>query len=438
MVEKKEINFPRYEHYKDSGIEWIGEIPAHWDTLKMQYLFRDVSIKNRANAELLSVTQNQGVVPRSWVENRMVMPSGNLESFKYIEKGDFAISLRSFEGGLEHCYADGIISPAYTVLKCNPEWVQAGYFKYLFKSYSFISELQLSVVGIREGRNVSYSLLSQSIMPIPPIVEQTAIAQFLDHKTAQIDRAIAIKEAQIKLLNERKQIMIQEAVTKGLDPSVPMKDSGIEWIGEIPAHWDVKLLRHIGFTQNGVSEGAEYFGLGHPFVSYGDVYNDFQLPSSVKGLANSSELDRRLYSVQIGDVFFTRTSETIDEIGISSTCLQTIPNAVFSGFLIRFRPTKKELDEGFSSYYFSTTFVRNFFTSELNLVTRVSLSQGLLKKLPVLLPPKSEQKTIFNFLENQKEKINMAINVYESQIQTLKEYKTTLINEAVTGKIKVY
>ncbi len=231
---------PKYEDYVDSGVEWLGDLPSHWDAVKMKFLFKDTSMKNKPNETLLSVTQSQGVVPREWVENRMVMPSGNLESFKFIAKGDFAISLRSFEGGLEYCHHDGIISPAYTVLKTKKDYLLAGYYKYLFKSQTFISELQTSIVGIREGKNISYEELQYSLLPIPAEEEQTRIANFLDKKTALIDEAISIKEQQISLLKERKQIIIQQAVTQGLDPNVPMKDSGVDWIGKVPAHWEVK------------------------------------------------------------------------------------------------------------------------------------------------------------------------------------------------------
>src|SRR5680860_1248747 len=151
---------PRYEKYKDSSVEWLCEIPEHWQVIRMKYLYRDVSTKNRPNELLSSVTQDRGVIPRDWIESRMVMPSGNLETFKFIEQGDFAISLRSFEGGLEYCYHDGIISPAYTVLKKVKDNLYPFFYKYLFKSISFISELQTSVVGIREGKNISYSELS--------------------------------------------------------------------------------------------------------------------------------------------------------------------------------------------------------------------------------------------------------------------------------------
>src|SRR5690554_1958581 len=142
-----QTNINKYPTYKDSSVEWLGKIPEGWDSVRMKFVFKDVSLKNKPDAKLLSVTQTQGVVPREWVENRMVMPSGNLESFKFIEKGDFAISLRSFEGGLEYCHHDGIISPAYTVLKKRKS-IKEEYYKYLFKSKSFISEIQTSIVGI--------------------------------------------------------------------------------------------------------------------------------------------------------------------------------------------------------------------------------------------------------------------------------------------------
>jgi type I restriction enzyme S subunit len=255
---------PKYQAYKDSGVAWLGELPRQWDAIKMKYLYRDTSVKNKASETLLSVTQTQGVVPREWVENRMVMPSGNLASFKFIKKGDFAISLRSFEGGLEYCHHDGIISPAYTVLKAKHSLLCSGYYKYLFKSQAFISELQTSVVGIREGKNISYEELRYSLLPIPKPQEQFSIANFLDQKTAQIDEAIAIKEKQIALLKERKQIIIQKAVTQGLNPNVPMKDSGVDWIGKVPSYWPIKKLKTVARIKNGIDYKAVESESGYP------------------------------------------------------------------------------------------------------------------------------------------------------------------------------
>ena len=168
-----------------------------------------------------------------------------------------------------------------------------------------------------------------------------------------IDALIAAKEKTNALLKERRQSIIYEAVSKGLNPDAPMKDSGIEWIGQIPEHWDTLRLRFLGTFQNGISKAGEFFGSGYPFVSYGDVYKNEVLPTVPGGLVESTESERELYSVQKGDVFFTRTSETKEEIGIVAVCKETIPNATFAGFLIRMRPTTNAVTTDFLRYYFS-------------------------------------------------------------------------------------
>ena len=217
----------------------------------------------------------------------------------------------------------------------------------------------------------------------------------------------------------------------------PMRDSGVEWIGEVPEHWEIKRLRYIGTTQNGISAGAEYFGTGYPFVSYSDAYNNRELPCNVKDLAKSSVQDREQYSVEKGDVLFTRTSETVEEIGFASTCMETIENSTFAGFLIRFRPQNRFLIPGYSKFYFSAQLHRAYFIGEMNLVIRASLSQELLKKLPVIIPPKTEQKLIFDFLETTSTKFENAVTLLQQQIDKLKEYESILISSVVTGKIKV-
>jgi type I restriction enzyme S subunit len=273
--------------------------------------------------------------------------------------------------------------------------------------------------------------------PLPPLEEQSAIAAYLDTATAKIDAAIAQQQKMIDLLNERKQIIINRAVTKGLNPNVKMKDSGVEWIGEVPGHWEVRKLGALGTTINGVSHDSTYFGSGYPFVSYSDVYKNYALPIKVEGLAKSSISERNFFSVQEGDVFFTRTSETVEEIGYTSTCLKTIPDAVFAGFLIRFRPKAGFLDKNFSKYYFRAQIHRFYFVKEMNLVIRASLSQQLLKGLLVLLPPLTEQSAIANYLDKKTFEIDNLINNYQNQISLLQERKQIIINEVVTGKVRV-
>ena len=196
-------------------------------------------------------------------------------------------------------------------------------------------------------------------------------------------------------------------------------------------------LGSLGVISNGISNDASYFGEGFPFVSYSDVYKNFSLPKEIRGLAKSSERDQKVFSIQRGDVFFTRTSETADEIGFSSVCLETIPKAVFAGFLIRFRPKENIIVPEFSKFYFRASCHRNYFVKEMNLVTRASLSQQLLKGLTVLLPPKSEQNSIADFLNSKITDLDNSIENCERMISLLQERKQIIINEVVTGKTKV-
>lgn len=209
------------------------------------------------------------------------------------------------------------------------------------------------------------------------------------------------------------------------------KDSGVEWLGDIPKDWEVKRVKNIGKLQNGISQSAEYFGEGFPFVSYSDVYNQRIVLEEIEGLAKSSKEEQKLYSVKENDIFFTRTSETIEEIAFSSVCNETIPNAVFSGFVIRLRPFLYKINKGFSKYYFNARANRHFFVKEMNIVTRASLSQGLLYQLPVLLPDLQEQHQIVNFLDKKTAQIDSKIDLLQKKIVNYKELKRSLINETV-------
>jgi len=433
------VKMQRYESYRDSGVDWLGEVPASWKCFPLCAKSKLKSMANHPDEELLSVYLDRGVIKFDEVEaKRTNATSTDLRKYQLVEPGDFVLNnQQAWRGSVGVSQHRGIVSPAYLILSLSEE-IYHRYGHYLFRDGSMVANYLISSKGVGTiQRNLYWPQLKRALVFLPSKEEQTAIANFLDQKTAQIDEAIAIKERQIELLKERKQIIIQKAVTQGLNLNVPMKDSGVEWIGKVPEHWGVKKLRYLGKTQNGISAGAEYFGSGYPFVSYGDVYNSVVLPSTVNGLANSSGQDQIQYSIKEGDVLFTRTSETVDEIGFASTCFKSIDKATFAGFLIRFRPSSTLLIKEFSRYYFSSQLMRKYFVKEMNLVIRASLSQELLKNLPVLLPSIGEQHEIFNYLEEQSRKFESLIDIQKSQIEKLKEYKTTLINSAVTGKIRV-
>lgn len=201
---------------KDSGQVQFGEIPAHWDSVKMKYCFTQRSEKGFPNEPVLCATQSKGVIPQSLYENRVVVVNKGFEGLKLVKVGDFVISLRSFQGGIEYAYYQGIISAAYTILTPKDER-NSQYFKYLFKSHPFIQLLQTCVTGIREGQNINYAVLGNNFIPIPPIEEQNAIVEYIEAKTNSIDKMIDALKAEIDRLTEYKQRLISDVVTGQLN-----------------------------------------------------------------------------------------------------------------------------------------------------------------------------------------------------------------------------
>jgi type I restriction enzyme S subunit len=236
--------FKPYEEYIEVDLPWLERIPSHWGQRKVKYLFDERVEKGYPDETLLAATQNKGVVPKHMYENRTVVAQKDLHLLKLVKKGDFVISLRSFQGGIEYAYYQGIISPAYTIMIPKSE-IAPGFFKHLGKSRLFIELLKFCVTGIREGQNIDYNVLKNSMIPLPPKEEQDQIAKFLDNRLSKINRFIKAKKKQIELLKELKQAIINQTVTKGIDPSVPMKDSGVEWLGEIPEHWGQRKVKYL-------------------------------------------------------------------------------------------------------------------------------------------------------------------------------------------------
>ena len=423
---------------KDSGIPWIGKIPKDWEIVRTKNVFtqgKELVGENSSSTQLLSLTtrgikeveigSTSGKVPDSYNTYQLVKKDNMVMCLFDLDCSAVFSGLSPYEG---------MISPAYKVLTVKEGFKPKFYdywFNYIFdgRKYMFLS------------KNIRYSLTYDEFASLgivkPPILEQKAIAEFLDRKCGEIDKLVALQDKMIEELKAYKQSIITETVTKGLNPNVPLKDSGIEWIGEIPQHWKVVRLGAIGSTINGISKDASSFGEGFPFVSYKDVYNHYNLPNTVNGLVKSNENEQKVFSVNYGDIFFTRTSETIEEIGFSSVCLNSIPNAVFAGFLIRFRPIPNIIEPKFSKFFFRAICHRNYFVKEMNLVTRASLSQNLLKSMPVLLPPLFEQQEIADFLDKKCSEIDSLIELKQQKIEELKDYKKSIIYEYVTGKKSV-
>lgn len=419
---------------KDSGIEWIGEIPEGWEVLAHKYIMhKEKSIcEHYSGEDVISLTLS-GVVKRD-LEN----PSGKMpttfDGYQFVDPNDLLLCLFDIDVtprcvGLVKDY--GVTSPAYSRFKIHSGFCNA-YYNYLLR---FIDDEK---VFVHLSKNLRSSLTESDFGAIktivPPKAEQQRIADYLDNRTFEIDTLLSEARSSIEEYKKLKQAVIMQAVTKGVRSEREMKDSGVDYIGQIPAKWVLGKLRNVGDTQNGISKSSEFFGKGFPFVSYSDVYKNYSLPFAVSGLVESTPEEQERYSVKEGDIFFTRTSETIEEVGFSCVCEKDIPNATFAGFLIRVRPFSDRLYTPYAKYYFRSAHLRFYLVKEMNLVTRASLGQSLLKSMPVLLPPLEEQKEIANYLDAKCAEIDRLIAKKEQLVKELENYKKSLIFEYVTGK----
>lgn len=417
-----------YAEYKDSGLPWLGKVPGHWGMRRTKVLLRERVEKGFPNEPLLAATQSKGVVRKADYGTRTVTAQKDFHLLKLVEVGDFVISLRSFEGGIEVAHSRGIISPAYTVLEPRSK-ATSGYLRHFFKSPTFISSLTLFVTGIREGQNIDYERLSRAFLPLPPDEEQAAIVRFLDHATHRLDKAIRAKRKTIALLNEQKQAIIHRAVTRGLDPDMPFKDSGIPWLGQIPAHWEVMrikyLLREVDDRSVTGSEPLLSMRMHHGLVLFAEHFTRPPQAATLVGFKIVRPGQFVVNRMQAGNgVIFASTLTGLvspdyavfDPIGDA--------NVDFLGELFRsrkvrakFRAESKGLGTGSSGF--------------------MRLYNDRLGAIHVALPPRAEQCSILTGLAGELSDIKNAISRFEREIELLCEYRTRLIADVVTGKLDV-
>lgn len=431
---------------KDSGIKWIGVIPSAWRTARVKNVAETMQSGGTPDSSNDTFYVDiEGGIP--WVAiadmsttpyvkdtNKHISEEGRKsKNLIVFEPGTILYAMYASVGKVSELAVPATINQALLAIVLNSS-IDGSFFKYALNAWEpyIISESN----GTTQF-NLNANKVANLCFSMPNRLEQESIVRYLDTKCAQVDTLIANVQAQIEKLKAYKQSLITEVVTKGLDPTAPMKDSGVEWIGSIPTHWEKLRVKNIGDIQNGISKGGEYFGSGYPFVSYGDVYKNMELPRAVAGLVESTDADRANYSVKKGDIFFTRTSETIEEVGFSAVCTETIDDATFAGFLIRLRPFNDAMTTQYAKYYFRGEHIRRYLVKEMNLVTRASLGQGLLKAMTVLIPPHEEQIAIAEYLDDKRSHIDRLIAIKQAKIEKLEQYKRSLIYEYVTGKQEV-
>lgn len=424
--------FQKYPAYKDSGQNWLGVIPEHWSLTRLGSYFEERKTKvSDKDFAPLSVTK-QGILPQ--LDSAAKTNDG--DNRKLVKKGDFVINSRSDRKGSSGiANEDGSVSLINIVMK--PKSINSSFCNYLLKSNAFVEENYRIGHGIvADLWTTRYDEMKNIKIGVPSPEEQTAIAAFLDDKTAKIDRAIAQKEKMIALLKERKQIIIQNAVTKGLDPNAKMKDSGVEWIGEIPEGWEVKKLFGISrfvrgnstFGKDDLLSEGEYVAL-----QYGKCYKVSEVDKDYEFYVNN-EYFKESQVANYGDTIIISTSETIDDLGHSAFFNRT-DVGLLGGEQMMLKPNKDNVN-GKYLYYSSKVFskqLRKFATG----IKVYRFNTNDLKTIYTPIPPIQVQTAIVAHIETQSAKIDKALKLQEQQIEKLKELKSTLIDSAVTGKIKV-
>lgn len=421
----------RYSEYKDSGVKWLGEIPRHWEVRKAKYLWREsFAISENGSEELLSVSQYEGVTP-SKGESR----SESLKGYKIVCENDLVINIMlAWLGGLGVSKCNGIVSPAYCIYKIignsNPRFLH-----YLYKTPLYLAEFARHSTGIVPSRWRMYTDdFGQVLTILPPRKEQEAIANYLDAATSKIDEAIGQQQKMIDLLNERKQIIINNAVTKGLDPNVPMKNSGVEWIGKIPEHWEIKPLKYCARTNSGST------------------------PRSISGKENPMATIKWVRTTDLKNCHVCDTTEylTLDEMKSASCPLLpkgTVLISMYGGEgsfgKLGLLDVEATINQALCSincfdnimpeyiFYYLQTIHPLWMKYAASTRKDPNLNQETIRNISVVLPPLNEQKLIVNKINLHLNKIDTVLSNVIKQISLLQERKQIIINNIVTGKVKV-
>ena len=426
---------PKYESYKDSGTDWIGYIPAHWELKRLKFIdtvkMGQSPDSNDCNDLEMGLPFLQGnaefglehPTPRLWC----IRPK------KISSKGDLLFSVRAPVGAInrsdqKYCIGRGL---AAITVNCSHKALRK--FQLLASVESFKKLLTGSTFEA-----ISTDDLKNLLLCIPNEGEIALITKFLDKKTTQIDEAIAIKEQQIALLKERKQIIIQKSVTQGLDPTVPMKDSGVDWIGKIPAHWEVKQLKHL--LSEPLKYGANESGVDYQpelprYIRITDFSGDGQL-SDEKKLSLPWRVGRE-YLLGDSDILLARSGATVGKSYQFKKSMSNESSHCFAGYLIKATADNSKMISDYLYLYLGSDCFTAWKSLIFNKATIENIGADKYASLFVVVPPLSEQKEILGLVREKLNPISLSIDTFLDQIRKLKEYKTTLINSAVTGKIRI-
>ncbi|MDT2954426.1 restriction endonuclease subunit S [Enterococcus casseliflavus] len=429
---------------KDSGVEWVGKIPEEWDIQRLKNILieRKENNKPQKTDNILSLMKDRGVIPYSEKGDVGNKSKTDLTQYKLAYPGDIVLnSMNVIIGSVGLSKYFGAVSPVYYMLRPRNSEYFVEYYNYIFQTKVFQKSLIGYGNGIMEHRmRIPMNNLNNVLLPIPPGREQQKIAAFLDDKVAHIDNIIEETKKSIENLKAYKQSLITDTVTKGLNPNVEMKDSGIEWIGKIPKYWKVEKTKYSYKFNKGLSiTKADLIDEGIPVINYGEIHSKYGVKfNPEKHIVKKVNPDYKRYNnalLKYGDVIFADTSEDIEGSGNFTTFLGE--TNCFAGYhTVVLKPIKRN-NYIFMTYLFDSLTYRRQVRNMVQGIKVFSITQSILKNTYVWLPPIKEQNEIAIYLENKIPTLDKMISEKEKIIEELKDYKKSLIYEYVTGKKEV-
>ena len=421
-----------YPAYKPSGVQWLGDVPEHWIIQRGKWLFQKMGRPVREDDEIVTCFRDGTVTLR---RNRREL--GFTESLKEvgyqgIRRRDLVIhAMDAFAGAIGVADADGKGTPVYSVCKPLPQ-ANAYYYAFTLREMSRNRWIQALAKGIRErSSDFRFADFGSQLLPVPPLAEQAAIVRYLDHADDRIRRYISAKERLITLLEEQKQAIIHRAVTRGLDPNVRLKPSGVEWLGDVPAHWEVNKVTRLFSIGSGTTpptESSDYYGGGIAWLTTSELRESVVMSTKKTVTRDALQAFPTLTVYPKGSVAVAMYGATIGRIGILG-----VPAAVNQACCVF--SASKGMDAWFWFYWLQAR--RPHLVSLGYGGGQPNLSQELLKAIRLPTPPFEEQRAIFRYLDKATANIDAAITHARRQIELLREYRTRLIADVVTGKLDV-
>lgn len=437
-----------YPAYKDSGVEWLGEVPEHWEVRKLRQVLRRHTERNRPDLPLLSVVREKGVILRDTTskdENHNFIPD-DLSNYKVVRAGQFVMNkMKAWQGSYGVSRQDGIVSPAYFVF--NLSGLDDGFFHTAIRSQAYVPAFTRASDGVRIGQwDLAESRMREIHFMAPPLPEQAAIVHFLEHADRRIRRYIRAKQKLIKLLEEQKQAIIHQAVTGQIDvrtgePYPAYKPSGVEWLGEVPEHWSELPLKRISRLENSGSYGVEPELGDHimPVATTAQIDRDGNFAVGRMPQRGFSSSDLRRYRCHPGDILVVKSSGSIFNVisGKAGLVREDTPPFVFSNFLMRVVSDRSTVEPEYLFLLLGGHLTRERVKRMVAGTTYPNLRVGEYVSAVLPLPPLDDQRSIIAALASDTKAVDQAIDTASREAFLLREYRTRLIADVVTGKLDV-